>query len=136
MGTNNQLESHFLNLYSVALSDSTVDTEELQLLYQLGDSYGIDNDDIDEIIENPHRVRIKIPDNVYEKINQLYDLARMILADDKIDLRETKTFNKLCVKYGFQEENAPELAEFLLEEAKKETPKEDIFDIVESNLKN
>lgn len=134
MGVNKQIESHFLNLYSVALSDSKVETKELTHLYGLGEAYGVNQKRIDEIIENPHRVKFSIPDDIYKKIEHLYDLANMIVADGKTDPREAELFEKICIKYSFKEENSPDLVEFLIEEAKKKTPKKKIFNAVKNNI--
>lgn len=134
MKLNQELESHFLNLYTVALSDSMIDTKELEFLYQFGEERGVSSEKIDEIISNPHKIRFTIPENVFQKIDHLFDFAHMVLADGKIDTREIDIFKKICIKYSFEEENIPDLIEFLIEEAKKGTPKDEIFEIVQNNL--
>ena len=134
MEIDSNLQSHFLNLYTVALSDTEVDTEELEFLYKFGEERGIKKDKIDYIIENPHKVRFNVPENIFEKVEHLYDFAYMIIADNRIDPREIDIFKKLCKRYRFKEENIPDIIEFLLEEAKKETNKEKIFNIVENDI--
>ena len=46
------LKSHFLNLYSIALSDLEVETTELELLYKFGEQRGITKNEINDIIIN------------------------------------------------------------------------------------
>jgi hypothetical protein len=128
------LKSHFLNLYSVALSDCQVDTTELELLYKFGEERGIPKEDIEKVILHPHKVSFTIPEDILKKIEYLYDYARMIWADKKVDPFEEATLIKFCIKFGFEKKNAKGIADFLIEEAKKDTPKAEVFQIVNQNI--
>jgi hypothetical protein len=128
------LKSHFLNLYSIALSDTQIDTVELELLFNFGIKRGIEKEEIEKIILNPHLVKFSIPDDVLEKIEYLYEFAVMIWADGKVDDYERETLFKFCEKFGFESENIPSIVEFLLEEANKETSLEEIYEMVKQNL--
>lgn len=131
---NDSLKSHFIDLFSIALSDSNIDTKELELLYNIGIEKGIDKEQMDIILRNPHKVRIHVPDNEVSKIEKLYDFARMALADSAIDIREVEILKNLCRRFGFIENNIQGIVEFLIEECKKETPKEEILNIVRMNI--
>lgn len=128
------LKSHFLNLYSIALSDTQIDTTELELLYKFGKERGVTQDDIAQIILHPAEVEFTIPDDVLQKIEYLYDFARMIWADKKVDEFEEIALRKFCLKFGFEEQNVPTICEFLIDEAKKETPQEEVIAQVKENL--
>lgn len=129
-----KLKSHFIDLFSIALSDNEIDTKELELLYSIGKANGIAQEQIDIVIKNPHKVKTYIPENPIEKIERLYDFAKMVLADGKVDIREVEILKNFCKKFGFIEDNIPELIEFLIEESKKGTSKEEILNIVQQNL--
>ena len=128
------LKSHFIDLFSIALSDSNIDTKELELLYSIGVENGVEKDIMDTILKNPHKVKINVPDNEITKIERLYDFARMALADGTIDLREVEILKNLCKRYGFLESNIQGIVEFLIEECKKSTPKDEILNIVRLNI--
>lgn len=130
------LKSHFLNLYSIALSDNHIDTIELELLYKFGEERGIKKEEIEEIILNPNKVKFIIPEDILTKVEYLYDFARMVWADTKIDEFEIKSLIRFCIKFGFEENNAEAITNFLIEEAKNETPKIDLFEKVKQNLNN
>ena len=85
------LQSHFLNLYAMALSDNQIDTVELEVLYKIGQEKGVDKSEIDQIILNPDKVKFSFPDTLSEKVVYLYDLAKIILADGIVDKNEIKT---------------------------------------------
>jgi len=131
---NDDLKSHFLNLYSIALSDCQIDTTELDMLFKFGEERGVSKEDIEKLILNPNKVNFVIPEDTLKKVEYLYDFARIIWADKKVDPFEETTLIKFCIKFGFDENNAKNIADFLIEEAKKETPKSKIFEIVNQNL--
>lgn len=115
---NSTLESHFLNLYSMALADTEFDESEMATLYKIAADRGISHDEIDSIILNPATVKFTFPETLNEKIEYLYDYAKMILADGRIDEGEVKMLEKFCLKFEFLQENIPSIIDLLLEAAK------------------
>ncbi|MFT7157193.1 MAG: hypothetical protein ACI8Q1_002210 [Parvicella sp.] len=129
-----ELKSHFLNLYSIALSDTEVDVTELEFLYKLGRERGVSKDEIEKVLLQPHNIKFHVPADMFEKIDNLYDFARLILADGRVDEFEIQALRKFCLKFGFEKKNVNALSDFLVEEAGKGTDKAKIFEIVRENL--
>lgn len=125
------LKSHFLNLYSIALSNFEIDINELEMLYKLGEERGINPEEINKIILSAND--FVIPTIISEKIIYLYDFARMIWADNKVDEFERNALVKFIKVFGFVEENAADIANFLIDEAKKNTPVDEIILLVNKN---
>lgn len=134
MKLESSLKGHFLNLYHMALSDAEVDTRELEMLYRIGEEKGILRSEIDEVVIRPDTVRFTAPESVFEKIECLYDFARIAWADEKIDENEQRVMQMFCTKFGFEKDNIPEIVQFLLDEANKGTSKEEISKMVSENL--
>jgi uncharacterized tellurite resistance protein B-like protein len=134
MNIEDKLKGHFLNLYHMALADNEVDNKELEMLYKIGDEKGITKTEIDSVLFTSDSVKFILPETVLEKIESLYDLARIAWADGKIDENEERIMQVFSRKFGFEDENIPTIIQFLLDEAKKGTSKEDIFKIVTENL--
>lgn len=128
------LKGHFLNLYHMALSDTEVDTTELEMLYTIGEEKGVSRAEIDEAVIRPDTIKFTSPETILEKIESLYDLARIAWADGKIDENEERVMQMFCTKFGFEKENIPTIIQFLLDQANKDTPKDEIFKIVSENL--
>lgn len=128
------LKSHFLNLYSIALSDLEVETTELELLYKLGEQRGISKDEINNVIINPNSFKIKVPETLEEKIEFLYEFALMIWVDGKVDEFERNAMIRFCRIFGFVDESILEIADFLLEEAKKGTSRSDLLNLATKNV--
>lgn len=115
---NENLKGHFLNLYMVALSDNSFDEKELETILKIGEEKGISQEEFEKIIINPTSINIEIPTDFISKIKLLYDFARVIWSDGKIDDEEITSFMKYCRKFGFKEEESTELFDWLIGFAK------------------
>jgi len=81
----NELKSHFLNLYLLALSDNNFDEKELEVILQIGEEKGISQKAFEEIIINPTSIEIYYPTEFIDKIKLLYDFTKVIWADNKVE---------------------------------------------------
>jgi uncharacterized tellurite resistance protein B-like protein len=127
------LQSHFLNLYAMALSDMQIDTVELETLYRIGQDKGIEKSQIDNVILHPDKVRFTFPDTLEEKIVHLFDFAKVILADGKVDQNERKTLELFCARFGFEDDNIISIADFLLDSATKGVSINELLSIINQN---
>lgn len=134
MSLTNDLKSHFLNLYHFALSDSEIDVLELEMLYRIGENRGVSSTEIQDILLRPEAIRFSLPESVLEKVECLYDFARIIWADGKIDSNEQRLLYAFCLKFGFEEDNVPHLVQFFLDEVKKGTSTEQLVKLVSENI--
>lgn len=119
-------ESHFLNLYSIALSDTQVDSTELLQLYEFGKNRGVSKQKIDDLLLHADQVTFTIPDDLLDKIELLYEFAILIWADGKVDEFEKTALMKFCFKFGFEKDNVEEMADFLIEQANKDVNVEEV----------
>lgn len=129
-----ELQTHFLNLYSMALADAGFDEKEIAILYRLGEEKGIAKETIDAMLLNPPLPgELNVPDTLVEKIGYLYDYAKMILADGIVHDDEVKTLEKFCLKFQFEENNVPVIAQLLIEAARNDMSKNDLVYFVTQN---
>lgn len=129
-----ELKSHFLNLYHMAISDSNADVRELEMLYQIGEARGVARAEIDALLLQPNQAGISQPQTVLEKIECLYDLSLIAWADGSVDPQERKALELFCSRFGFKDENISQLCDFVLEEASRNTPKQQLLQMVSQNL--
>lgn len=118
---NENLKGHFLNLYMIALSDNSFDEKELEIILKIGEEKGISQDEFEKIIINPTSINIEVPTEFINKIKLLYDFARVIWSDGKIEDDEEISFMKYCKRFGFQKEESQELFDWLIGFAKRNT---------------
>lgn len=126
-----ELKSHFLRLYQMAFSDDNFDVLEMQMLYKFAAERGVSKEQLNEILLNPSH-ETSIPETLELRVEYLYDLAVMIWADKKVTDDEYLTLKKYCKKFDFLEENISELADYLLDCAKKNMPKEELINNINS----
>ena len=126
-----ELKSHFLRLYQIAFSDDNFDVLEMQMLYKFAEERGFSKEQLNEVLLNPFHDS-SIPESLEKRVEYLYDLAVMIWADKKVTEDEYITLKKYCRKFEFLEDNIKELADYLLDSAKKDIPKEEIIKNINS----
>ncbi len=126
-----ELKSHFLRLYQMAFSDDNFDVLEMKMLYKFAEDRGITKEQLNEILLNPSH-NSSIPKSLEKRVEYLYDLAIMIWADEKVTDDEYITLKKYCSKFEFLEENIGEMADYLLDCAKKNISKEEIINNLNS----
>lgn len=128
------VKSHFLNLFSIALSDMEVDTTELELLYHIGEDRGVPKEEIEYLIMHPNKVNFHIPEETVKKVEYLYDFALMIYADGKVEQYEEEALERFIKAFGFLDENISELKSLLLSKAKENTSRDEFIQEVKKTI--
>ncbi|MFC7356726.1 hypothetical protein ACFQO1_03430 [Jejudonia soesokkakensis] len=128
-----ELKSHFLRLYQIALSDEDFDVLEMKMLYEFAEQRGVSQEQLNELLLSPNNYSSSIPQSLNQRIEFLYDLARMIWVDGKVTEDEYNTLKKYCKKFEFLEDNIVELTDFLLSAAKENKPKEELLKLINSD---
>jgi len=132
IATTENLKAHFLRLYQMAICDDNFSSLELKALYKSAEERGISQKNLDEILLNPTNSKLTIPESIEEKIDYLYDLTVMIWADGEVSANEKSSLEKYVIMFGFMEENALQIVDFLINSVKEGKSKTDIF----NDLKN
>ena len=124
----------FLGLYQMMLTDAEVHPSELELLYEIGkEKGGVTEIEIQKAIFTPNALITLENLSDDERIEYLYNLSRIVMADGKIDKREIETMREAAKRLGFAEENAGEISDFLIEQAKDRKPFEKVLQIIKNS---
>jgi uncharacterized tellurite resistance protein B-like protein len=97
-----KIKSHFANLCQLALADALVTKDELEYLTRLCRHYGLDEKDLNYIMDNAFTIPFISPEKPIRRLEQMYDLVRMVLIDDSIDERKVKLCVEVAEKLGFK----------------------------------
>lgn len=122
-----QLKSHFLRLYQMALTDDNFNALELQMLYHFADERGVPKEELEKLFVNPVSYEPDLPEDLNTRIEYLYDLTRIIWADEKVTVDEMNTLKKYCKKFEFLDENIDDLADYLIDCVQKGIGKQEII---------
>ncbi|MEX1382371.1 TerB family tellurite resistance protein [Lutibacter sp.] len=102
---------HFASIVKLALADAVITEGEEKLLKRLAKRFHILDDKYKEILENSDKYPRKGFHSYNERIEHLYDLAKMIYADDAVSIKEASVLRKICVGLGFPINNVEKVAD-------------------------
>ena len=104
-------EDHFASIVRVAMSDGVINDAEQQFLDRLARNLDISDLDYKQILKNYKSQPINPPLSYDNRLERLYDLARMVWADHIEGDNQVSMLNKLCVGLGFNPENVKYIAD-------------------------
>ncbi len=98
-------QDHFASIVRVALSDNIISQEEKCFLDRLAQNLDISKETYLKIFKNYKSHPINPPISQDSRSERLYDLARMVYADDIKDAHEVTILRKIVIGLGFQAES-------------------------------
>jgi len=98
-------KSHFSAIVRVALSDGEISEKEQLFLDKLAHQLEILDVDYKDILANPTKYPINPPYLHINRLERLYDLARMVRLDDGLEEKQTAVLVRFAVALGFTTSN-------------------------------
>lgn len=102
---------HFASIVRVAMSDGVINDDERAFLDRLATRLDIDAAEYKAILKDYTSHAINPPTSYDARLERLYDLARMVRADDIEGPNQVSLLEKLCVGLGFNHENVKYIAD-------------------------
>lgn len=94
-------KGHFAAIVRVALADGVVSAEEQSFLDRLATKLEISEAEYAEILENPLKFPINPPYLHAQRLERLYDLARMVHKDHELNDNQDVLLRKFGLALGF-----------------------------------
>jgi hypothetical protein len=101
----NRNKGHFSAIVRVAVNDGKFSPEEKKFLDKLALHLEITPAEYEEILENPLKYPINPPYLYTQRLERLYDLARMVYVDHHLGETQIKLLRKFCIALGFTPAN-------------------------------
>ena len=98
-------KGHFASIVRLALADGIFAPEEKEFLDKLAIRLEISAAEYEEILENPIKYPINPPYLNTQRIERLYDLARIVNIDHQLGDNQEIMLKKLSLGIGFTAEN-------------------------------
>lgn len=108
-------KGHFSAIVRVALADDVMHPEEKSFLDKLASKLEISNAEYEEILENPMKYPINPPYLYSQRIERLYDLARMVHVDHHLGDKQETLLRKFGIALGF----TPGNVDYIIDKALK-----------------
>ena len=104
-------EDHFAAIVRVAMTDGVISDVEKAFLDRLATRLDITELEYKQILKDYNIHPINAPHSYDERLERLYDLARMVWVDDIEDPNQHWLLEKLCVGLGFHAQNVKYIAD-------------------------
>lgn len=98
-------QDHFAAIVRVAMSNDVISEEEKAFLDRMARNLDISESNYKEILKDFRSHPINPPTMYSERLNRLYDLARMVYADHQLGPKQTSILERLGIGLGFSPEN-------------------------------
>lgn len=115
----------------MALADNHISDEEKAFIDRLAIYLEIEPDTLDKILASPEDFKTDPPSNKKSRLERLYDLSKMIYADQIADDNEKKLLEKMVIGLGFETENSRDIVKKALEMVSKGIDQDDFVDTFE-----
>jgi hypothetical protein len=129
MEINDNIKSHLLRLYQIALVDDEFLKEEWDLLVFFAKSRGVSRKQLEETLLNPVG-EIIYPEQEKEKLDYLLDLSRMMWVDGKVTDEERTLFFKFYDNFGLPHEHRDLIVDTILDKKNLECSNDELIDII------
>lgn len=101
----NRNKGHFSAIVRVALSNGQLTPEEKEFLDKLAIRLEISDEEYHEILENPSKYPVNPPVLHIQRLERLYDLARMVYADHVLGPKQKQILTRFALALGFTPSN-------------------------------
>lgn len=110
---------HFASIVRIALSDGVISKEEEAFINRTAINLEIEEHEVETIKVNLDNYPINPPSTEQRRLERLYDLARMVFADQIADEAEKKIMNRLIIGLGFPHEEVEDIINQSFEQIQK-----------------
>ncbi len=104
-------EDHFAAIVRVAMSDGVINEAEKEFLDRLATRLDISEQDYKVILKDYLSHPVNAPHSYDDRLERLYDLARMVWADHIEGPNQLNLLEKLCIGLGFTPDNVKYIAD-------------------------
>ena len=125
-------KGHFASIVRVAFTDEKFSPEEKAFLDKLAIRLEISSVEYEQILENPTHYPINPPYLHEQRIERLYDLARIIHVDHHLGNKQEIVLRKICIGLGFNVDNV----DYIVDKALKLADQEVDLDTFEVEMQN
>ncbi|MBI9040805.1 TerB family tellurite resistance protein [Lutibacter sp.] len=103
--------AHFASIVRLAQADGIISEGEEKLLKRLANRFHILEEKYNDILNSPEDYPMHAPHNYNERIEHLYDLAKMVFADGEAKGEEAQVLRKICIGLGFPLDNVEKVTD-------------------------
>ena len=93
---------HLSNLVFLARIDDHFDDTEKDLVKRIATNNGLEQKDIDELINGAENIDIVVPESEEDQFEYLFNVVQMMMVDGKLYQKELDYCIQVAIKLGFK----------------------------------
>ncbi len=102
METNTKQLGQVKNLIMLALADGRVEESELALIAAVAARENLTQEQLDDLIEHPEKVKIQLPEDPESKLRYLEDMVSLMMIDGDLDDTELSMCKLYAIALGYE----------------------------------
>lgn len=110
--------SHIRNLIILAIADGHLDQTEKSLITTIAIRVGITPSELDRLIDRPGSINFYPPSSYRERIEQLFDMVLVMMADGEIHDNELTFCKAVAARLGFHMQIIDAIIESIIDSVK------------------
>ena len=122
-----QNKGYFTQLINVALADGIITKEEEKILHLLGHKLGFVDEEIQRMIGNLGKSSYHPPYELSRRLEQIYEIVKIIMADGKITDEEMRITSCMAVASGFHASESDDVIDLVIKGIKEGKDEEEIL---------
>lgn len=108
-------KEHFQNLVAVAYADNVLEDDEMDFLVEKADEFGIEQKEVEEIMNRKDQLQFEIPLNNEDREEQLSDVVFMSMVDGEVADKEYDLCLRIAKKLDFKQKDLDKVIELIKE---------------------
>ena len=126
-GFKSRNRDHFAAIIKIALADGIISKEEESFINRTAINLEIEDSEVIEIKANIDSYPINPPVSEQNRLERLYDLSRMVFADNIADKAEKNLLKRLVIGLGFTVDKVDQVIEKSFSEISKGSDEEEFI---------
>jgi|GEM_PF-3579576 len=130
-----EIKSHIKSLFILAATDGDLHRKELKMIYSIGMEYGVPEEQLTQIFkEEGNASDYQKPQTVRKKIEHIFDLILVMMADGEMKRDELITAKKIAALMDISEKDFEEILDMMNELTLITHDKEEIVTHIENGM--
>ena len=128
------IENHLSLLIHLSKADNFIAKPEHKLIHYLGKMNGLNEDQIENLIDNPQPIGNLTDLHPNEKFECLFNMVQMMKIDGKVFQSEIIFCEKIAMKLGYKPSVIADLSAYIYSDPKMTTKRSFLRSIADENL--
>lgn len=130
----NIAKTRLLDLYKIALADGKIEPNEYQLLFDISQSLGLNENDVLDVINGESNFDLEKPSTFQDRMQHLFQMLFLMKIDGEINTKEISTIKSIALHLGLDILMTNELVDIISQYKNGLVPQEKMIEEVKRHM--